>query len=141
MIVRSWAPLLSRTCRYASFKSRQNHHLKPLVTLLKSCSPTPPKPFHTIVMDFKGPLKDSSYALVMLDLYSKWPEVYWTTSTSFEAIKKNLDNFISTHGRPSYIRSDNGLPFQTQTFADYLMHLKYYTKQHLMQRRFTSIDH
>ena len=53
-------------------------------------------------MDFKGPLKDSSYALVMLDLYSKWPEVYWTTSTSFEAIKKHLDNFISAHGRPSY---------------------------------------
>ena len=39
-------------------------------------TPTPPKPFHTIAMDFKGPLKDSSYALVMLDLYSKWPEVY-----------------------------------------------------------------
>ena len=74
-------------------------------------TPTPPKPFHTIAMDFKGPLKDSSYALVMLDLYSKWPEVYWTTSTSFEAIKKHLDNFISAHGRPSYIRSDNDLPF------------------------------
>ena len=92
-------------------------------------------------MDFKGPLKDSSYALVMLDLYSKWPEVYWTTSTSFEAIKKHLDNFISAHGRPSNIRSDNGLPFQSQTFADYLIHLKYYTQQHLMQNHFTSIDH
>ena len=70
-------------------------------------TPTPPKPFHTIAMDFKGPLKDSSYALVMLDLYSKWPEVYskktgpWNGHSSVifpswkpEGISKNGNNTI-----------------------------------------------
>ena len=83
-------------------------------------TPTPPIPFHTISMDFKGPLADSSYAFVILDVWSKWPEVYWTQSTSFDAIKKHLDTFISAHGRPRYCRSDSGPPFQSQAFADYM---------------------
>ena len=74
-------------------------------------TPTPLSPFSTISIDFKGPLADANYAFVILDVYTKWPDVFWVKSTSFEAIKKHLDNFISAHGRPSYIRSDNGLPF------------------------------
>ena len=46
--------------------------------------------------------------------------MYWVTSTSFKAIKKHLDTFFAANGRPSIIKSDNGPPFQSYEFAEYL---------------------
>ena len=83
-------------------------------------TPTAGAPFEVLSIDFKGPLETGDYAFVILCTFSKWPEVYSVTSTSFQAIKKHLESFFAANGRPSVIRSDNGPPFQSHEFAEYL---------------------
>ena len=79
--------------------------------------PLPDRPFQRIAMDFKGPFDGGKYALVILDLYSRWPEVYMTTSTSFKAIKPHLVSYFARYGTPESVKTDNGPPFQGHEFA------------------------
>ena len=54
-------------------------------------------------IDFAGPFKNGQYALVMVDAYSKWPEVHLMSSiTSAETIKRLQE------GVPRVLVSDNG---------------------------------
>ena len=71
-------------------------------------------------MDFKGPMDDGYYAFVLLCTWTKWPEVYWVKSTSFNSIKKHLDSFWAQWGRASIIISDLGPPFFGHEFKNYL---------------------
>ena len=57
---------------------------------------------------------------MILDVYTKWPDVFWVKSTSFEAIKKHMDTWFAEHGFAEYVKSDNGPPFNSRAFADYL---------------------
>ena len=83
-------------------------------------TPTPQKPFEIICVDFKGPFSDAYYCLVFLDQFSKWPECYWVKSTSFNAVKKHFDTFFALHGYPRVVKSDNGPPFSSTEFGNYL---------------------
>ena len=47
---------------------------------------TPTTAFEILSIDFKGPMSDGYYALVILDVFTKCPHVSWVKSTSFEAI-------------------------------------------------------
>ena len=80
----------------------------------------PNGPFQIISMDFKGPMDDGYYTFVLLCTWTKWPEVYWVKSTSFNSIKKHLDSFWAQWGRASIIISDLGPPFFGHEFKDYL---------------------
>ena len=80
----------------------------------------PGNPFEIISCDFKGPFHDAYYALVFLDLYSKWPEIYFVTSTSFAAVKKHFDHFWSNFGYCKELKSDSGPPFNGAPFKEYL---------------------
>ena len=70
-------------------------------------------------MDFKGPLKTGEYALVVIDEYSRYPEVEFTTSTEAKAAIPKLDKIFSTFGIPLKVKSDNGSPFQSEAFESY----------------------
>ena len=80
----------------------------------------PTSAFSELSIDFKGPFHDSFYALVILDLYTKWPEVFFVTSTSFQAIKKHLETFLSQWGNPKMIKTDSGPPFNGGEFRNFL---------------------
>ena len=83
-----------------------NSRLDPL-----QMSPLPPEPWHTVHMDFCGPFPSGEYLFVMIDAYSRYPEVEIVHSTSATTIIPKMDKIFATHGIPSIVKSDNGPPF------------------------------
>ena len=82
-------------------------------------SKLPQEPWSEVSVDFFGPLPQGQYILVVIDDYSRFPEVEIVTSTSAHATIPRLDRIFSTHGIPSIVRSDNGPPFQGAEFAKF----------------------
>ena len=74
-------------------------------------SPLPPEPWHTVHMDFCGPFPSGEYLFVIIDAYSRYPEVEIVHSTSVKSTIARMDKVFATHGIPRVIRSDNGPPF------------------------------
>ena len=83
-------------------------------------SPLPPAPWHTLHMDFCGPFPTGEYLFVVIDAYSRFPEVDIVHSTSASAIIPKLDRMFSTHGIPTVIRSDNGPPFTSHEIDQFM---------------------
>ena len=77
-------------------------------------STLPPTPWHTLHMDFCGPFQ---YLFVVIDAYSRFPEVDIVHSTSSSAIIPKLDWIFATHGIPTVIGRDNGPPLQAMRLA------------------------
>jgi len=82
--------------------------------------PLPNLPWERLAIDIKGPMYDvpscSRYAIVIIDLLSKWPEVFFVSSVDTESIIKALKTVFAREGLPSQILSDNGPQFTSQTF-------------------------
>ena len=70
-------------------------------------------------IDFYGPLPEGQYRLVVIDTYSRYPEVELVTTTSARATIPKLDAIFARHGIPTKIKSDNGPPFIGEEFAAY----------------------
>ena len=83
-------------------------------------SPLPPEPWHTVHMDFCGPFPTGEYLFVVIDAYSRFPEVEIVHSTSASAIIPKMDRIFSTHGIPLIIKSDNGPPFTSEEIKKYM---------------------
>ncbi|CAB3996481.1 Transposon Ty3-G Gag-Pol poly [Paramuricea clavata] len=95
-----------------------NSHQEPLrMTTL------PPQPWHTVNIDFCGPFLGGSYLLVIIDAYSRFPEVEIVSSTSAKSTILKLERIFATHGIPKVLKSDNGPPFQSHEFSLYLKEL------------------
>ena len=80
----------------------------------------PPSPWHTVHIDFCGPFPDGQYLLVVIDAYSKFPEVDFVNSTSASATLPKLERIFATHGIPHFVRSDNGPPFPGREFYNFM---------------------
>ena len=74
-------------------------------------SELPDGPWQYVDMDFWGPLPSGESILVMIDPYSRYPEVEFCHSTSAAAVVPKLDKVFSTHGFPEKSKSDGGPPF------------------------------
>ena len=83
-------------------------------------TPLPPAPWHTLNIDFCGPFPAGKYLLVVIDAYSRFPEVDIVRSTSAAAIIPKLERIFATHGIPSTIHSDNGPPFTSREIEEYM---------------------
>jgi hypothetical protein len=70
----------------------------------------PSRHWTTVEVDFCGPFPNGRYALVVTDQYSRYPEVVFTSTTSFEATRKKLKKIFATHGIRQNVQSDNGRP-------------------------------
>ena len=86
-------------------------------------SPLPPTPWHTVHIDFCGPFPTEEYLLVVIDAYSRFPEVDIIHSTSAKGTISKLDHIFATHGVSVIIRSDNGPPFTSSEFKSYMSEL------------------
>ena len=79
----------------------------------------PNGPWEKLDIDYYGPLPSGELILVVIDEYSRFPEVAITTSTSAKATLPALDRIMSSFGIPLTLKSDNGPPFQSKAFKDY----------------------
>ncbi|XP_062537789.1 uncharacterized protein K02A2.6-like [Armigeres subalbatus] len=81
----------------------------PVKTTLESW-PAPSKPWSRIHIDYAGPV-DGVYFLVVVDPFSKWPEVFATRTTTASTTTRLLYELFATFGIPETIVSDNGPQF------------------------------
>ena len=112
--------LLRQTCWFPGMR-------KQVLSYVESCLPcnvaqahTPPvplepnllpnRPWQRLHADFKGSIEGRYYLHVIIDQYSKYPEVDLVTSTSFKKLKPVLDRVFATHGFPETVTTDNGPP-------------------------------
>ena len=76
------------------------------------------RPWQRIHIDFAGPFLDSIF-LVIVDAYSKWPEVIAIKSTSVAKTIEVLRTVFARTGLPNIIVSDNGPQFTSEEFAHF----------------------
>ena len=95
-----------------------NHTQEPLCM-----SELPSSPWEKVGVDFCGPFPSGDYLLVVIDEYSRYPEVEILQSTSARATIPKLDKIFSTLGIPVQVKTDNGPPFQGSEFADFAGYL------------------
>ena len=72
---------------------------------------------------FYGPLPTGEYLLVVIDRYSRFPEVEIVSSTKASVVIPKLDRKFAVHGIPAIVRSDNGPPFNREDYFRYLQAL------------------
>ncbi|KAL0860048.1 hypothetical protein ABMA27_010363 [Loxostege sticticalis] len=81
--------------------------------------PWPAEPWARLHIDFLGPF-NNSYYLIIIDAHSKWIEAEKIKTTSANAVCDSLRRHFSRFGLPKRIVSDNGPPFSSAAFAQYL---------------------
>lgn len=80
--------------------------------------PEPKGPWGRIHIDFAGPL-NGKYYFVIVDAYSKWPEVIPMTQASTSTTITALGRLFSQFGVPECIVSDNGPQFTSMAFINF----------------------
>ncbi|XP_055599266.1 uncharacterized protein K02A2.6-like [Uranotaenia lowii] len=95
----------------------QHFKKDPRKTTLESW-PLPSKPMERIHIDYAGPI-DGFYYLVIVDAYSKWPEVFRTRSTTTTATLDFLQETFARYGYPHTLVSDNGSQFISAQFQQF----------------------
>ena len=78
----------------------------------------PEKPWQKLHCDFKGPIANKYYLHVVIDQYSKYPEVDIVTSTGFKKLRPILDRVFACHGIPESLSSDNS-PYNSEDMKAY----------------------
>ena len=78
----------------------------------------PVQPWDRVHIDF-ATFEDRKY-LLLVDAYSKWPEVRYMASTTAAKTIEVLTDIFATHGFPVSLVSDNGPPFTSDEFQSYL---------------------
>uniref|UniRef100_A0A915DR15 RNA-directed DNA polymerase n=1 Tax=Ditylenchus dipsaci TaxID=166011 RepID=A0A915DR15_9BILA len=80
--------------------------------------PQSTKPWQRIHLDFAGPINSKSF-LIVVDSYSKYPEVFPMQSTSADAVISKLKSLFVRHGLPETLVSDNGTQFSSNVFRQF----------------------
>nr|VZH93017.1 unnamed protein product [Spirometra erinaceieuropaei] len=78
----------------------------------------PERPWSRVHIDFAGPLNGVSY-LILVDAYSKWPEIAPLNPATASATIAFLRRTFSQHGLPEVLVSDNGSQFTSSRFEDF----------------------
>ena len=68
---------------------------------------------------FTGPFLGSNF-LLLIDLHSKWPEIYPMTSTAVSKTIEILRTTFAAYGIPKLVVSDNGSQFTSKEFAEFI---------------------
>ncbi|CAK1595227.1 unnamed protein product [Parnassius mnemosyne] len=81
--------------------------------------PWPAKPWSRIHIDFLGPIFNKIY-LVIIDARTKWLEVFYVPSTAASHTIVKLSEVFARWGLPKQLVSDNGPPFISREFSQFL---------------------
>ena len=87
--------------------------------------PLPRKAWDKIAIDLKGPIKGGryKYLLVIVDYFSKWPEIIGMTSITSSSVIAALRRVFARYGIPKGIVSDNGTQFVSRDTEAFLEEL------------------
>lgn len=83
------------------------------------CWEAPSRPFQRVHADYAGPFM-GFYYLILIDAFSKWPEVRVVNNMTTETTIRACREFFSTYGIPSVFVSDNGPQFTSADFEKFL---------------------
>ena len=83
----------------------------------------PNGPWKEVAIDFAGPFPSGECLMVVIDEYSRFPEVEILTSTSARAVIPKLDAIFARQGILDVLKSDNGPPFNSHEFKKFVEHL------------------
>lgn len=72
-------------------------------------------------IDYAGPFQEHNF-LVIVDSFSKWPEIFVMTSTTTAATIVKIQELIGRFGRMDILVSDNGTQFTSYEFDDFCKH-------------------
>ena len=82
--------------------------------------------FTTINIDIGGPYNGApsnfKYLLLVVDEYSRWPEVYALDNTHAKQIVMSLKAYLARFGVPELIRCDEGSSFTSAEFKTFIIH-------------------
>ena len=101
------------SCNACLAATPQKKH-QPLIT-----TNLPEGPWRHVASDFKGPIAKDFYFLLVIDEYSRFPEVAVLDSTGAANVIPHFDRIWSTHGNPEEVKTDNGPPFNSNDFSNY----------------------
>ncbi|KAA3674330.1 uncharacterized protein DEA37_0011406 [Paragonimus westermani] len=73
-------------------------------------------------MDFAGPFNGQTY-LVIVDAYTKWPEVHNLRQPNTDSTIQKLSELFSCFGLPETVVTDNGSQFTSSIFESYCQRL------------------
>ena len=100
--------------------------------LLQS-TPMPSHTWNEIKIDFCGPFPSGCYVLVVIDGYSRYPEIEIIKSTAALKVIPRLDIIFARHGVPEKVTTDNGPRFNGKEFQIYMRQsgIEYHSSTHL----------
>jgi len=81
--------------------------------------PVPERAWQRVHVDFAGPFKGKMF-LIVIDAYSKWPEVVVMQCTSAVATIEKLRSIFANKGLPEILVSDNGPQFVAAIFGEFM---------------------
>jgi len=81
--------------------------------------PVPDRPWQRIHVDFAGPFKGKMF-LIVIDAFSKWPEVVVMQCTSADNTVGKLRTIFANKGIPELLVSDNGPQFVASVFDNFM---------------------
>lgn len=81
------------------------------------------RPYQRIHIDYAGPIEGGHMLLVIVDSFTKWPEVCITKSTSSYSTINLLRPIFARWGIPEELVSDNGPQFCSTEFGAFTAHL------------------
>jgi len=79
----------------------------------------PEKPWKRIHIDYAGPFQGVMF-LVIVDAYSKWPEVFIQSQTTATKTIAALQQVFAAYGLPEQVVTDNGPQFVAEEFETFL---------------------
>jgi hypothetical protein len=81
--------------------------------------PSHPWEYPGFHVDYAGPFMQHIF-LVIVDAYTKWPEIFPTTSTNAQATVGLLRQTFARFGSPVTLVSKNGPQFRSSEFEEFL---------------------
>jgi hypothetical protein len=97
-------------------KCLENRHMPPKTT---HDWITPTRPWSRIHIDFAGPFYNK-YFFIMVDSYSKWPEVFMVKNMNSSTVIQLLRTTFCTHGLCEVLVSDNGTSFVSNDMKQFI---------------------
>lgn len=76
-------------------------------------------PFERVHVDFAGPFM-GKYFFILIDAYTKWPEIYVIPNITTEITIEKCREIFSRFGIPEVLVSDNGTQFTSNEFQQFL---------------------